>query len=267
MHQSLRLLFITALSMLILPRFAAAMDLQPHRAVYRMVLANVARNSDIAFASGLMAYRFARSCDGWTVENRTLLQLLYQDDTEVDSLWSFVSWESLDGRRFRFHARYDQDGRTVEKFDGDADLDASGGSGRVRFWDGKDPIVLPKGTVFPTAHVRELLEAAAAGRSRLDRTVFDGASPDNPYQVNARFGPLPADVAAGIGKTFGLAPLPGWWTQMAFFPTDGQETLPDFEMGAWYRADGIADNIVQQFDTFSLDVRLKQLELLPAPDC
>jgi len=266
MRQLLRLLLL-ALPIFLAPVLVAAMDLQPHRGVYRMVLASASRASEIVSANGVMTYRFGRGCDGWTVENRTTLRLLYQDDTESDTVWSFVSWESLDGRQFRFHARYDQDGRTMEKLDGVADLEGIGGAGRARFAEPAKQIALPMGTVFPTTHLRQVLEAAAAGRGSLARVVFDGASLDNPYQVSARFGPLPADVAAQIGKAFGLAPQPGWWSRMAFFPAEGREAVPDFEMGAQYRADGIADNIVQQFDTFSLDVRLKELELLPPPDC
>jgi hypothetical protein len=266
MRQLLRLLLI-ALPILLAPTLAAAVDLQPHRAVYRMVLASVTRNSDVVSANGVMIYRFARGCDGWTVENRTLLRLLYQDDTETDSLWSFVSWESLDGRHFRYHARYDQDGRNVEKLDGVAELEAGGGVGRARFSDPGKEIALPAETLFPTAHVREMLTAAATGRTSLTRVVFDGASLDNPYLVSAHFGPLASDEAAAIGGAFNLPQQPGWWSRMAFFPSDALEAVPDFEMGAHYRADGIADFIVQQFDGFSLGVRLKEIELLPQPDC
>ena len=46
---------------------------------------------------------------------------------------------------------------------------------------------------------------------------------------------------------------------MAFFPIGDRGAEPEFEMGAHYRADGIADAILQHFDTFSLDVRLREI--------
>jgi EipB-like len=232
-----------------------------------MVQANDGRNSDVVAANGVMIYRFARGCDGWTVENRTFLRLLYDNETEADTLWSFASWESFDGLRFRFHARYDQDGRTVEKLAGEAALPSPGGAGEARFSQPEQTIPLPAGTVFPTEHVRQIVAAAQSGRSMLNRIVFDGASVDNPYTVNAVFGPLPPAKAEALAKRTGLPVQPAWWTRMAFFPETAAAELPEFEMGAEYRADGIADHLLQTFETFSLDVRLKEIERLPAPDC
>lgn len=193
-------------------------ELQPHRAIYRMSLAPSERPSDVAAADGIMLYRFARGCDGWTVENKTVLRLTYDNDTTTQTLWSFVSWESIDGRQFRFRARYDQDGQKVEKLTGRADLPArTSQHGSARFFDPEEgALTLPPGTLFPTAHIRQVIAAAIAGQHRLNRVVFDGASIDNPYVVNAMFGPLPDANAEALAKVAGLPTLPVWWTRMAF---------------------------------------------------
>jgi hypothetical protein len=262
---SLRLL--AALLLFAHPNTLAAVDLQPHRAIYRMALSSAARHSDVVSANGVMIYRFARGCDGWTVENQTFLRLLYENDSQADTLWSFASWESADGRRFRFHARYDQDGKTIEKLEGQAELDAVGGAGQARLSQPDKVIALPSGTLFPTEHVRRVIAAAEQGKHRLNRVVFDGASLDDPYVVNALFGPLPPALAEAQARDLGIPVKPAWWTRIAFFPFDTKEELPEFEMAANYRSDGIADKIVQSFDSFALDVQAKKIELLPAPDC
>lgn len=264
-----RLCFLLATSLLVAfaPGPSSAVDLQPHRAVYRMVLANTTHNSDVVSADGVMVYRFARGCDGWTVENRTFLRLLRDNETESDSLWSFASWESVDGRSFHFHARYEQDGKTIEKLEGEAQLKRFG-AGRARFSEPSGTeIRLPIGTLFPTEHIRQVLAAAAKGKHLLSRTVFDGASLDNPYEISAVMRPLSPTDAETLAKNVGLAVEPSFWTRMAFFALDDSSPEAEFEMDAKYRADGIADQIIQQFDTFSLDVRLKEIELLPPPDC
>lgn len=125
-------LLIATGSISLQPGIARALDLQSHRAVYRMVLASAGRSSDVVSANGVMVYRFIQGCDGWTVENRTFLRLLYDDDTASDTLWSFASWESLDSRKFRFHARYDQDGKTIEILEGEADLREAGQGGSAQ---------------------------------------------------------------------------------------------------------------------------------------
>lgn len=261
------LCLVVALLLLAHPDASGAVVLQPHRAIYRMVLSNAAQGSDVVSANGVMIYRFARGCDGWTVENQTFLRMLYDNDSQVDTLWSFVSWESTDGRKFRFHARYDQDGKNVEKLEGQAELKTVGGAGHARFSHPEKEMPLPSGTVFPTEHVRRIIAAAEQGKHRLNRVVFDGASLDNPYVVNAVFGPLPPPAAEALANGIGVPVMPAWWTRIAFFPFATADEVPEFEMAAHYRSDGIADKIIQYFETFALDVRIKEVELLPAPDC
>lgn len=245
-----------------------AIPLQPHRAVYRMALATDEPGNDVSAADGLMLYRFARGCDGWTVENKTVLRLTYDNDTTMQTVWSFVSWESTDGRHFRFRARYDQDGQTVEKIAGTAELPEDGRAGEARLNEPDDRrLPLPAGTLFPTAHMRAVIAAASAGQKNLNRVVFDGASLENPYQVNAFFGPLAPAAVEAMAKAAKLPPTPAWWTRMAFFPLASPGPLPEFEIDAQYRADGIADAIRQSFERFALDVRLHQLEVLPSPEC
>ena len=247
---------------------SSALDLQSHRALYRMVLSRSRPSVDVVAADGAMMYRIARGCDGWTVENRTILSLLYSNDTEADTVWSFASWESADGLKFRFHARFEQDGRTIEKLEGEAVLPSAGAAGTARFTEPPEiEVRLPQGTIFPTEHIRQMIAAAEKGHGSLSRVVFDGASLENPYLVNALFGPLPLASAEELARAAGLPMQPAWWTRLAFFPTEGIEPAPEFEVGARYRADGIADDILQTFGNFSLDVRLTKIELLPPPDC
>ena len=244
-----------------------AVELLPHRAVYRMSLAQGEMSRDVSSADGVMLYQFALACDGWTVENKTVLRLGYENDASTQTVWTFVSWESLDGHHFRFRARYEQDGQKLEKLEGQANVGDSG-EGEAVFDEPQGlRIALPAGTLFPTAHMRDVLAAAGTDRHTLSRTVFDGSSVDNPYQVNALFGPLPAAAAEGLAKSAGLPMLPAWWTRMAFFPLASQAALPEFEIDAQYRADGVADRIRQSFERFAVDVRLQNLQVLPKPEC
>jgi hypothetical protein len=46
-----------------------------------------------------------------------------------------------------------------------------------------------------------------------------------------------------------------------------REATPEFELSAHYRADGVAGEITQQFDDFTLRVTLDRFEKLATPDC
>lgn len=258
----------TALIALAAPSRPAAVELFPHRAAYRMTLAGTSRNSSIVAANGIMVYRFGRLCDGWTVENRTFLRLTYEGGVEAETKWTFVSWEAADGLSFRFRSRFDDAGRTVERIAGRASLKGKGAAGNAWLTEPEEQVIaLPPGTVFPTEHMAELIAATETGKKSLARIVFDGASLENPYLVNAAFGPAGREQAEALAAKIGLPVVPTWWARLAFFPLRSRAAVPEFELGAHYRSDGIADQMTQSFDTFSLRVRMKDFEALAVPEC
>lgn len=246
----------------------AAEELLPHRASYRMSLASATRTSGLVAAKGVMIYTFGKSCDGWTVENRTHLALTYESGAYAETLWTFVSWESADGLDFRFRAQFEESGRIVEKVRGYATLTGKGGAGTAWLAEpAETEIELPEGTIFPTEHMIRLIAAGERGDSALAEIVFDGTSLQNPYLVNALLGPLPRHAEQALADSAGLSPAPAWWTRLAYFPLHSREPTPEFELGAHYRADGVASEITQQFDDFTLRVRLDRLETLARPEC
>lgn len=247
---------------------SVAEDLLPHQAAYHLRLDQAAEGSGIVAGDGVMEYRFDQLCNGWTVENRTFLRLQEEDGESTNSTWTFSSWESLDGRLFRFRAAYVENGQTIERIIGDAKLGAGERGGAARFTRPEPlSIALPPGTVFPTRHIALMIEAARRGETDLSQIVFDGASVDNPYLVYASFGPSDDAEARRIADRAGLPPRPTWWTHLGFFPLSSADGEPEFELAARYREDGVAGAIVQHFRDFSLSVDLSRLELLPPPDC
>lgn len=249
------------------PSAVLAVDLLPHRAAYRMTLDHASRGSGIIAADGAMAYQFARVCDGWTVENRTRLRLTFDGGEVAETLWTFVSWEAADGRSFRFRARLEEGGRIVDRLRGYAHVGDDRAGTAVFQEPEATELTLEPDTMFPTGHMAAVIAAAERGQSALYRRVFDGASRDNPYLVNAHFGPLSAEAQAAVADAAGLPELPAWWSRFAFFPERAAETTPEFELGARFRADGVADHITQHFDDFAISVRMQQLETLAEPDC
>jgi EipB-like len=250
------------------PSDLGATELLPHRATYRMSLASATRTSGLVAAKGIMIYTFGQSCDRWTVENRTYLALTYESGAYAETVWTFASSESMDGLDFRFRARFEEGGRTVERVRGHAVLDGDGEAGTARLAEPEEmEIDLPAGTVFPTEHMKQLIATAERGDSGLTRIVFDGTSLQNPYLVNAQLGVLPPNAEQALASSAGLPPAPAWWTRLAYFPLHSREATPEFELSAHYRADGVAGQITQQFDDFTLRVTLDRFEALDSSGC
>ncbi len=245
-----------------------AAGLASHRALYTMTLGKASSSSGIVGARGAMAYRFSRGCDGWTSETQTTLRIQRGVGDEVNTVWAFANWESTDGLRYRYRLRNTRNGRVVDQIQGKASLNSLGGAGTATYSRPEaKTVVLPKGTLFPTQHMLTLIQAGFDRRAHLSKVVFDGSSLDNPFEISAVMSRVSAEDARALAEERKLPDLPAWRVRMAFFPLATRVSVPDFEIGVRYRADGIADRIEQDFGDFTLDLVLSELEILPAEEC
>lgn len=248
-------------------------DLAPHKAVYQMRLATTKLSGGVTGAYGQMVYKFADSCDGWTVENQTQLTFAYNDGAPVATTWNFLTWESKDGLKYRFRVRSTRDGVVSEEIDGTAHLDPQSHAGQVKYTlPEPKTMALPRGTLFPTEHTIRLLDLAQKGSKLIDRTLFDGTGLDGPSAVNAVVSSqLPANSPSNsVGDNAEVNPTlltaQSWRMQMAFFNQNGDGT-PDYEVALRYYLNGVADEVVQSFGSFTLKGTLQSLQPLPKPDC
>jgi hypothetical protein len=256
---------LTSLSVIVLLLVSfpsRAIELMPHQAVYRMSLAGADSNSGISGADGAMMYKFEESCDAWTSETNVYLKLAYTEGEVMETTWSFVSWEAKDGLGYRFRVRQSRDGTLVEKIQGTVSRDQIDSPARAEFSSPEGTVIeLPEGTMFPTRHLSALIREGEKGTLIYSRTVFDGASLDNPYNINALITSRSAKKKAKLDKNAFKH------VRMAFFPIDSRKEFPEFELGIDYRANGIADHILQDFGDFTLNLAADKIEMLERPGC
>ena len=240
-----------------------------HRALYDVTMVSAESASGVVDASGMVLYRFADTCNGWTVENHTVVRLGLTGGDETLSDWAYTSWEAKDGASFRFRVRDQQDEEILEELRGSAAMGSNASGGTVRFARPHGvEMALPPGTLFPTAHLLSLLRQGQDGIKTGSATIFDGADLDNPYRVSAVVGPAPEAARRRLAELSGLDDLPVWSVRLAFFPlADPEGATPDFEVGIHYREDGIGNSIVQDFGDIVLKLELKHLEIYSPPDC
>lgn len=248
--------------------------LASHEADYTMGLQSVRLSGGVVGVSGVMSYRFADSCDGWTVENKTALNFSYSDGNPVATTWDFVTWESKDGQRYRFRVHSTRNGAVDQDITGTARLDGRGKGGTAIYTQPENKTIrLPEGTIFPTEHTIRLLEAASGGKHFVARVVFDGTDDSGAFDVDAVVGRGQAansNISPAISKPSVNAVLlsgPSWPFHIAFFSQGSKDALPDYEVGLRYYLNGVADEMVQSFGTFSLKGTLEKLQPLAAPSC
>ncbi len=247
---------------------AEAGQLLPHRASYLLSLGRSQSGSDVVNVEGVMSYEFADACQGWTTTQKARLRLLFEDGRRHEVGWNLNSWESKDGRIYRFFIR-DLDGDTVtSEIKGEAALDAPGKAGVATFEEPRaKKLDLPAGTLFPTGHSLALLKHILAGDVIFLATVFDGSDDQGPVEISAVLGGAtkPALDIAKLSSVLAAGPV--YRIGLAFYEPGGSETTPDQEQAISMYGNGVIDRLTLDYGSFKVDAVLKKLEALAAPAC
>ncbi|MBM3558851.1 MAG: DUF1849 family protein [Alphaproteobacteria bacterium] len=245
---------------------AAAVDLAPYRAFYELSLANAFGRSAIIGATGAMTAEWLQSCEGWVAVQRLRMVLETDEGQRLDTDLNMSSFESSDGKSYRFTWRTSRNGGEEERFQGTVRRDAPGTGGSASYSEPSETeIDLPTGTMFPIEHTRALVDAAARGDRLLTVPFFDGPRPDkSPFLASALIMGAARPAAA---TDEGLLNHRWWPVRIAFFERDRAVAEPDFEMTAKLQDNGVVREFVFDYGEFSLVARLSRIEGLSVPDC
>ncbi len=256
-----RLAALAALLLLSVPALAAGpgIPLAAHKALYEMTLDHARRG--VAAAHGTMGYEVIDACDGWAVRQRLDMLVTNTDGQNIEMISDYVTWESKDGRKFRFHMKQTTDEAVTSQTDGDAALDAPGSAGVAHY---TTPALterkLPRGTLFPMAHTAAIIGAARDGKTIVNLPLFDGTSEagaeDSSLFVTAWNKPAPSEWPV-------LAKLPSARVHLAFYDWASTDMIPDYQVGMRYWENGVAGDMVMDFGDFVMDAKLA--EFAPRP--
>lgn len=257
---------ICAVITLVADQAFAATQLAPHRAIYSVSLSPDSGGGPVVDVDGVMSMSLEKTCDGWIFTQDMKSVITVEDGNTVQQSALFTSWESLDGRSYRFASRVRTGGGQLI-LRGDARLDADG-SGTAVYRDPEEvEVSLPRDTLFPVSHTIWLIDEAKAGTRSAPRIVFTGAEDLEAELVNAFIGDrVSADAhgASGFGE---LADKDGWPLTMAFYPIASQTGVPTFEMRALQLENGVSPELLMNFGDFATRLTIQSLEALDSPQC
>jgi EipB-like len=242
-----------------------AIMLVPHRAAYDVNLISAKSASGISLVKGEMLAEWIESCEGWSLDHRTLFDITYEQSGTIRITSSVATWESRDGLRYRFNITNAVNGRATEKFEGRARLAKNQGGGQADFvTPDRAPMKLAPGTVFPMTHTLRVLAATKIAPTLRTMTVFDGMSREAVFRISAVIG-KPNAPAKTVMQ--GLKTRPSWPLQLAFFSVDGNEPEPVHEVGMRIYQNGVSDLMQLDFGEFKVRAKLTRLEFLERPVC
>ena len=268
-----RLIGLTAFGVLLVASPAGAVDISPHRALYSLSLDSAkTHGGGVAAANGAMYYEWGEACDGWTVDQRFRLRVLYAEEGAVSINSSLLTWESKDGLRYKFNEKRLRNGNVEDDIHGEAHLDGKDKGGIAQF-DKPDQtkLTLAPGVLFPTVHTLVLIQHAQAGDTFLARKVFDGSAVDNAGQITAVIGQqLKPDPSAAKPLNNPLLQRPSWRVSLAFFPANSNKAdveTPDYQLTMRLLDNGVSQDMTLDYGDYVLKAKLDDIEALPKPSC
>lgn len=252
----------------------AAAILAPHRAVYELKLRETRGSTQVQEVRGRIVYEFSGNpCDGYALSFRQVTEIGTEGgQTNVSDLRS-TTWEEGQAKSFRFNAQNYLNDQLDRTTDGAAER-ASGAMKVTISKPAPGSNSYAAAMLFPTEHLRKIIEAGDHGQKLLEASVFDGSEAgDKSYDtltvIGAPNDSPPADLEPSA-KATELATERYWPVAVSYFErgkqTDGEQT-PDYQMSFDLYENGVSRALKIDYGEFVLDGELKELEFLKPTAC
>ena len=247
------------------PASSGAIGLIPHQATYALTRERAGPDSGIVGIKGRMEISFTASCDGWRFEQYIGFSMTHENGSTLEHVGRLVGWETSGGEQYWFNTDSYENHKLVEEISGVARLNPSHEPGSVRFAKPNAFVrELPAGTIFPIAHIEQILKLASANRSHSRQMVFDGSALESPFEISTFISaPPPAPLTS-------LEPLKNaesWLVRLAYYRHDAVNPIPEFEMSSVMYENGIAGDMVYDYGDLAMGLQLQSVELLTVPSC
>jgi hypothetical protein len=246
--------------------------LAPHRAVYDLSLARSSGARGVEAARGLIAYDFGGdACDGYTLKYR---QVTVFDSGETGRRTLDVrtaTYEAGDGKSMRFRTNSVMEGSSDESVDGDADARTDGTLAVRLKLPKRENLDVPGHPLFPTEHMKRLIEAARSGETTLSAKLYDGS--DDGKKIYDTLAMIGRRIEPGVGeldeptRTGEIAKLPRWPMTISYFTAGAGDRTPAYTISFELFENGISRALKLDYGDFALKGDLQSLDVQPASDC
>ncbi|WP_349357302.1 cell envelope integrity EipB family protein [Stappia sp.] len=255
---------------------AAAAGLLTHRAVYDLSLAETSQAAGLSGVEGRMVYEFTGgACEGYSVAFRFVIRVLDASGGGRVTDLQTTSFETPDASAFQFLSKTFVNRKLTEETRGRAEREADDGIRLALQKPTEREETLPGEALFPTQHMRAILNSAEAGETILIADVFDGSeSGDKIYETTSVIGPRregagePGDEADDAVAKIGSDAH--WPVTIAYFDpqsdTEGERT-PAYQLGFLLYENGVSRRLLLDYGDFELRGRLSELTPIDPVPC
>lgn len=251
---------------------AAEVVLVPHRAAYELSLAGATGNRPIESADGRIALEFTEAtCEGYAFNFRQATRInTGEGETRTSELRS-TTFEDVKGELFRFNSQSFTNNRLERTTEGRAERGSDGGVSVALTRPKRAKLDFDGVAAFPTHHMRQLIEAAQAGKTVFEMKIYDGSDGgEKVYDTTALIGAKPVTGEAGLEEASakaGLGDVRRWPVRISYFEPGAGERTPVYVLSFDMFENGISGALRLDFGEFRLKGEMKRLDLLPKGDC
>jgi hypothetical protein len=248
-----------------------------HQALYELSLIKSRGNNAINGARGRILYNFSGSaCEGYTSEFRQVSELNSGEGKTTLSDLRSTSWEDGAGKSYRFEIDTRMNDSDAAPVDGVAER--VGDHITVKL---KQPVTktfnLEGNVVFPTEQIQKIIQAARAGKSVLELTVYDGS--DNGEKVYSTLSvigqPIPGDrsIASPDPSTANdqMKVLTRWPVTVSYYDRDARardgEQTPVYAMSFELFENGVSRALVLDYNDFVISGALGKFDVKDSRPC
>jgi hypothetical protein len=249
-------------------------NLVPHRAIYELSLGKVRGKASVQNARGRILYDFTGStCEGYTLDFRQVAELDNGEGKISLSDLRSNTWEDGAGKSYRFTSQNHLNQKLLDAVDGKAER--SSGSVAVTLTKPEPRKVdLDAAIVFPTEHVRRIIEAARQGQTILEFPIYDGSETgEKVYNsltvIGREIGPGERDLNDAASGNGVLSKLRRWPVTVSYFERGkpaGEQT-PVYAISFDLYENGVSRTLVLDYNDFSISGVLKNIELKDSKPC
>ena len=244
-----------------------------HRAVYELKLAHTRGNSGAVAARGRILYDFSgNACDGYALQFRQVSELDNGEGKVSLSDLRSTTWEDAAAKTFIFKSQNYLNETLVDSVDGQAERQRDKVAVRLTQPAAKT-FDLDAALVFPTDHMRRIIEAAREDKNILELPIYDGSEKgEKVYNTLTVIGPaiapserLPTDAAAGEPR---LAGLKRWPVTVSYFDkTARDDQVPVYSIRFELYENGISRALMLDYNDFAISGELISIELRDSAPC
>ena len=256
---------------------AASIPFLPHQALYDLSLVKSRGSNAINSARGRILYNFSGSaCEGYTSEFRQVSELESGEDKVTLSDLRSTSWEDGAGKSYRFKIETRMNDSDASPVDGVAERVGDHVTVNLKQPQAKT-FKLDGDTVFPTQQIQRIIEAARAGKSVLELTVYDGS--DNGEKVYNTLSVIGQPIPGGRSiaspdpstESDAMKSLTRWPVTVSYYDrgakaTEGEQT-PVYSMSFELFENGVSRALVLDYNDFVISGALGKFDIKDSKPC